>query len=178
MGSSASGVVFNNGFEFSSANPQTVPLLAINIPVGLRFRDTPGAIVNASSVTQVIEGTTVPVGLAVPPGQTLAMVRGDLIFNNGFASAFSGNIQLGSARSGFCKLQHHTRKDRFRLYKCGRFWQHRIIRFIGGSGRAGGGAIALRGGNVTLRDRSSLISDTIGSIDAAASRSKQHDLAF
>ncbi|MBD0313607.1 MAG: filamentous hemagglutinin N-terminal domain-containing protein, partial [Microcoleus sp. T3-bin5] len=46
VGSSASGVVFNNGFEFSSANPQTVPLLAINIPVGLRFRDTPGAIVN------------------------------------------------------------------------------------------------------------------------------------
>jgi large exoprotein involved in heme utilization and adhesion len=29
----------------------------------------------------------------------------------------------------------------------------------------GGGAIALRGGNVTLRDRSSLVSDTIGSID-------------
>ncbi len=97
--SSASGVVFNNGFEFSSANPQTVPLLAINIPVGLRFRDNPGAIVNASSVTQVIQGTTLPVGLAVPPGQTLALVGGDVIFNNGFATAFSGNIQLGSVAS-------------------------------------------------------------------------------
>jgi filamentous hemagglutinin family protein len=60
VGSSASGVVFNNGFEFSSANPQTVPLLAINIPVGLRFRENPGAIVNASSVTQVIQDKQSP----------------------------------------------------------------------------------------------------------------------
>jgi large exoprotein involved in heme utilization and adhesion len=35
----------------------------------------------------------------VPPGQTLALVGGDLIFNNGFASAVSGNIQLGSVAS-------------------------------------------------------------------------------
>src|SRR4028119_564335 len=96
MASTADSIVFNNGVEFSSANPQAVPLLTVNIPVGLRFRENAGAIVNTSSVTQVIEGTTIPVGLAVPPLQTLAMVGGDLIFNNGFASAFSGNIQLGS----------------------------------------------------------------------------------
>jgi filamentous hemagglutinin family protein len=80
MASTADSIVFNNGVEFSSANPQAAPLLTVNIPVGLRFRENPGAIVNASSVTQVIEGTTIPVGLAVPPGQTLAMVGGDVIF--------------------------------------------------------------------------------------------------
>src|SRR4028119_382207 len=97
--STADSIVFNNGVEFSSANPQGSPLLTVNIPVGLRFRENPGAIVNTSSVTQVIEGTTIPVGLAVTPGQTLAMVGGDVIFNNGFASAVSGNIQLGSIAS-------------------------------------------------------------------------------
>jgi filamentous hemagglutinin family protein len=167
VGSSASGVVFNNGFEFSSANPQTVPLLAINIPVGLRFRDTPGAIVNASSVTEVIEGTTIPVGLAVPPGQTLAMVGGDVIFNNGFASAFSGNIQLGSVASpGFVS---------FKIAPAGLGLDYTNVAYFGNielSGLSGvtasgpgGGAIALRSGNVTLRDRSSLVSDTIGSMD-------------
>src|SRR4028118_2426274 len=105
LAATADSIVFNNGVEFSSANPQGSPLLTVNIPVGLRFRENPGAIVNASSVTQVIEGTTLPVGLAVPPLQTLAMVGGDLIFNNGFASALSGNIQLGSVASpGFVRF--------------------------------------------------------------------------
>src|SRR4028119_177592 len=74
LAATADSIVFNNGVEFSSTNPQGAPLLTVNIPVGLRFRENPGAIVNASSVTEVIGGTTLPVGLAVPPGQTLALV--------------------------------------------------------------------------------------------------------
>src|SRR4028118_210841 len=167
VGSSASGVVFNNGFEFSSANPQTVPLLAINIPVGLRFRENPGAIVNASSVTQVIEGTTLPLGLAVPPGQTLALVGGDLIFNNGFASAFSGNIQLGSVASqGFVSFNITPIGLGLDYTNVGNLGNIELsgLSAVTASG-PGGGAIALRGGNVTLRDRSSLVSDTFGSMD-------------
>jgi filamentous hemagglutinin family protein len=167
VGSSASGVVFNNGFEFSSANPQTVPLLAINIPVGLRFRENPGAIVNASSVTQVIEGKTIPVGLAVPPGQTLALVGGDLIFNNGFASAFSGNIQLGSVASpglvSFNITPIGLGLDYTNVAKFGNI-ELSGLSAVTASG-PGGGAIALRSGNVILRDRSSLVSDTFGSMD-------------
>ena len=167
VGSSASGVVFNNGFEFSSANPQTVPLLAINIPVGLRFRENPGAIVNASSVTQVIEGQTIPVGLAVPPGQTLALVGGDVIFNNGFASAFSGNIQLGSVASpGFVSFNITPiglGLDYTNVANLGKI-ELSGLSAVTASG-PGGGAIALRSGNVILRDRSSLVSDTLGSMD-------------
>jgi len=167
MGSTADSIVFDNGVEFSSANPQGAPLLTVNIPVGLRFRENPGAIVNASSVTEVIEGTTIPVGLAVPPGQTLAMVGGDVIFDNGFASAFSGNIQLGSVAS--------PGLVRFNITPIGLGLDYTNVANFGNielSGLSavtasgpGGGAIALRGGNVTLRDRSSLVSDTIGSID-------------
>jgi len=159
--------VFNNGVEFSSANPLAVPLLTVNIPVGLRFRENPGAIVNASSVTQVIEGTTLPVGLAVPPGQTLALVGGDLIFNNGFASAFSGNIQLGSVASpGVVSFNitpiglglDYTNVENFGNIELSG------LSVVTASG-PGGGAIALRGENVTLRDQSSLVSDTLGSLD-------------
>jgi filamentous hemagglutinin family protein len=167
LASTADSIVFDNGVEFSSANPQATPLLTVNIPVGLRFRENPGAIVNSSSVTEVIEGTTLPVGLAVPPGQTLALVGGDLIFNNGFATAFSGNIQLGSVAS--------PSFVRFNITPIGLGLDYTNVANFGtielsglsavtASG-SGGGAIALRGGNVILRDRSSLVSDTIGSID-------------
>jgi filamentous hemagglutinin family protein len=167
LASTADSIVFDNGVGFSSANPQVVPLLTVNIPVGLRFRENPGAIINTSSVTEVIDGTTMPVGLAVPPGQTLAMVGGDLIFNNGFASAFSGNIQLGSVASpGFVS---------FNITPIGLGLDYTNVENLGNielSGLSavtasgpGGGAIAIRGGNVTLRDRSILASDTIGSID-------------
>jgi len=167
LASTADSIVFKNGVEFSSANPQGAPLLTVNIPVGLRFRENPGAIVNASSVTQVIEGTTLPVGLAVPPGQTLAMVGGDVIFNNGFASAVSGNIQLGSVASpgavSFNITPIGLGLDYTNVANFGN------IELSGLSGVTasgpGGGAIALRSGNVILRDRSGLVSDTIGSID-------------
>lgn len=167
LASSAAGVVFNNGFEFSAANPNAVPLLAINIPVGLRFRDNPGTIVNASRVTQVIEGTTVPVGLAVPPGQTLALVGGDLTFNNGFASAFSGNIQLGSVASpglvSFNITPIGLGLDYTNVANFGKIELSGLSAVIGSG--PGGGAIALRGGNLILRDRASLVSDTLGSIN-------------
>ncbi|WP_293131692.1 filamentous hemagglutinin N-terminal domain-containing protein [Microcoleus sp. bin38.metabat.b11b12b14.051] len=167
LASSAAGVVFNNGFEFSAANPNPVALLAINIPVGLRFRDNPGAIVNGSRVTQNIEGTTLPVGLAVAPGQTLALVGGDVIFNNGFASAFSGNIQLGSVASpGAVSFKIAPAGLGLDYTSAANFGTIELsgLSAVTASGPAGG-AIALRGGNVILRDRASLVSDTLGSIN-------------
>jgi filamentous hemagglutinin family protein len=167
LASTADSIVFNNGVEFSSANPQGASLLTVDIPVGLRFRENPGAIINASSVTQVIEGRTIPLGLAVPPGQTLAMVGGDLIFNNGFASAVSGNIQLGSVASpGAVSLNITPQGLGLDYTNVTDFGNIELsgLSAVTASG-PGGGAIALRGGNVILRDRSRLVSDTIGSMD-------------
>ncbi|MEG4290495.1 filamentous hemagglutinin N-terminal domain-containing protein [Microcoleus sp. D2B6] len=167
LASTADSIVFNNGVEFSSANPQGAPLLTVNIPAGLRFRENPGAIVNAASVTQVIQGQTLPVGLAVPPGQTLALVGGDVIFNNGFATAFSGNIQLGSVASpGLVSFNITPIGLGLDYTNVANFGNIELsgLSALTASG-PGGGAIGLRGGNVTLRDGSSLLSDTIGSMD-------------
>jgi len=167
LAATADSIVFNNGVEFSTANTQETPLLTVNIPVGLRFRENPGAIVNSSSVTQVIEGRTLPVGLAVTPGQTLALVGGDVIFNNGFASAFTGNIQLGSVASpGFVSFNITPIGLGLDYTNVAKFGNIELsgLSAVTASG-PGGGAIALRGENVTLRDRSSLLSDTLGNID-------------
>jgi filamentous hemagglutinin family protein len=167
LASTADSIVFDNGVEFSSTNPQAVPLLRVNIPVGLSFRENPGAIVNASSVTEVIEGTTIPVGLAVTPGQTLALVGGDVIFDNGFASGLSGNIQLGSVASpGFVSFNITPIGLGLDYTNVANFGNIELsgLSAVTASG-PGGGTISVRGGNVTLRDRSSLVSDTIGSMD-------------
>ena len=39
FGSTADGLVFDNNFEFSATNPSAPPLLTVDIPLGVRFRD-------------------------------------------------------------------------------------------------------------------------------------------
>jgi large exoprotein involved in heme utilization and adhesion len=103
----------------------------------------------------------------VPPGQTLALVGGDVIFNNGFASAFSGNIQLGSVASpGLVSFNITPIGLGLDYTNVANFGNIELsgLSAVTASG-PGGGAIALRSGNVTLRDRAALISYTIGDIN-------------
>jgi large exoprotein involved in heme utilization and adhesion len=95
------------------------------------------------------------------------MVGGDLIFNNGLASAFSGNIQLGSVASpGFVSFKIAPEGLGLDYKNVAKFGNIELsgLSAVTASG-PGGGAIALRGGNVTLRDRARLVSDTLGSMD-------------
>ncbi|MDJ0572210.1 MAG: filamentous hemagglutinin N-terminal domain-containing protein [Pleurocapsa sp. MO_192.B19] len=90
--STADSLVFENGFEFSASNPQALPLLTVNIPIGLNFRDNPKEIVNRSFV-QNNAGESV--GLEVVPGKNLTLVGGNINFEAGKATARGGNIELG-----------------------------------------------------------------------------------
>ncbi len=80
---SADRIVFADGSEFSTTNPNDPPLLTINIPIGLGFRENPGQIVNRSFASIVEVDDTGEeferfVGLQVPPGETLALVGGEV----------------------------------------------------------------------------------------------------
>ncbi|PLZ29753.1 filamentous hemagglutinin N-terminal domain-containing protein [Fischerella thermalis] len=94
FGSTADSVLFDN-FEFSASNPQPVPQLTINIPIGLRFRDNPGSITN-QSVVQNINGDFF--GLIVAPTKTFALLGGDVVFNNGTVLAAGGRVELGGLK--------------------------------------------------------------------------------
>ncbi|MBF2007243.1 MAG: S-layer family protein [Chlorogloeopsis fritschii C42_A2020_084] len=96
--STANSIVFDNGFEFSAANPQA-PLLNVNIPVGLRFRDNPGGIQvqgNGEGVraTDTLIDTTD--ALRVASDQTLALVGGDVSLEGATLKTAGGRIELGS----------------------------------------------------------------------------------
>ena len=109
-GSTASSILFEDG-EFSAVDNLEQPVLTINAPIGLSFRDQPGDIVNRSNfglTTRVIDGTVNPVfegneftireatGLSVSPEQTIALLGGNVTLENaGAISAPGGQVELG-----------------------------------------------------------------------------------
>ena len=71
--STADGFLFDRNLEFSASNPNLPPLLEIDIPIGLNFRNEPGNIINQSSS---LDTNSNPVGLRVNAGQSLTLVGG------------------------------------------------------------------------------------------------------
>ena len=90
-GSSASSILFEDG-EYSAVDNLEQPILTINAPIGLGFRDEPGDIVNRSIVQNSNESV---IGLEVAPGNNLTFVGGNLNFEGGNLTARGGNIFLG-----------------------------------------------------------------------------------
>jgi filamentous hemagglutinin family protein len=74
-GSTADSIVFSNG-EFSATNLSNPPLITINAPIGLNFRDNPQPIINRSVADNV--------GLQVNAGETIGLIGGGIeIVGNG-----------------------------------------------------------------------------------------------
>ncbi|MBD2775806.1 filamentous hemagglutinin N-terminal domain-containing protein [Iningainema tapete] len=100
--STADSLIFNNGFKFSSTNPQAPPLLTINVPMRLQFGANPGKIQvqgNGQGIritSELIDTTT---GLRVQPNQTLALVGGDISLEGATLKTAGGRIELGSVAS-------------------------------------------------------------------------------
>ncbi|MBR8836431.1 MAG: filamentous hemagglutinin N-terminal domain-containing protein, partial [Stigonema ocellatum SAG 48.90 = DSM 106950] len=108
LASTANSLVFENGLEFSATNPQAPPLLAVNIPIGLRFRDNPGKItVKGSGQNLWLNGAFSSFDnptLAVQAGQNLTLVGGNVslggkassdVVDGGVLQAPGGRVELG-----------------------------------------------------------------------------------
>jgi len=92
--STSDGFRFDNGFEFSASNPQAPPLLTINIPIGLRFRDNPGSITIGNDPEN--DPTRESLSFEVQPEKTLAFVGGEINLNGRRLRAPGGRIELGA----------------------------------------------------------------------------------
>ena len=101
IGSTADSLLFPDGIEYSATNLENPPILTINAPIGLGFRDSPGDIVNSSIVTDDF-GTPDDfndddlIGLRVFEERTLALLGGNIFIDGGFLSTIGGRIELGS----------------------------------------------------------------------------------
>ena len=105
LATTAESYIFQNDFEFSATNPESPPLLTIDIPVGLQFGSAPGSIAN-SSTTEVMESDSseavepdlseIPEGLRVGTGHALSLIGGDINLNGGYLNSVEGRIELGA----------------------------------------------------------------------------------
>lgn len=92
-GSTADSILFPDDVEFSASNFNP-PVLTINAPIGLGFRDNPGEIVNRSQVTDDTGENSI--GLRVIEDRTLALIGGDISIEGGLITVPGGRIELGS----------------------------------------------------------------------------------
>ncbi|MBD2165528.1 S-layer family protein [Calothrix membranacea FACHB-236] len=104
IATTANSIKFGDGVEFSAINPQTTPLLSINVPIGLQMGSNPASITvqgtghSLSSPSGQPPITVIPSAteLRVQPGKTLALVGGNLNLNGATLTAQQGRIELGS----------------------------------------------------------------------------------
>ncbi|MDJ0592053.1 MAG: filamentous hemagglutinin N-terminal domain-containing protein [Pleurocapsa sp. MO_226.B13] len=82
-GSTASSILFEDG-EFSAADLETPPLLTVNAPIGLGFRDNPGNIEVQNS------------NLQVSSGQNLNLLGKDINIGGAYLEAVGGRVNLGA----------------------------------------------------------------------------------
>ncbi len=166
IASTADSFVFDNGFNFSTTNPQAPPLLTINVPIGLQFNQA-----NKSGIT------VNRANLTVPTGKTLGLVGGDITINGGRISAGGnpfllvegfpvpttpgGKIELGSVLQGEVTL---TSGDSFSLgyAKVPNFGNIQIrdaadVNVIA----TGSGEIQINAEKLQVSDRARIISNTL-----------------
>lgn len=84
VGSTADRIKFADGSEFRAIDFGQPPLLTISVPMGLQFGQSPAPI--------AVQGAT----LGVNPGQTLALVGGNLSLQGGALGVVDGHLALGS----------------------------------------------------------------------------------
>jgi filamentous hemagglutinin family protein len=95
IGSTADSLLFPDDIEFSATNTDNTPVLTINAPIGLGFRDAPQPISNSSLNGSQFDSDNL-VGLSVPKDETLALIGGDISLPGGIMSSEGGRIELGS----------------------------------------------------------------------------------
>ncbi len=111
LASTANSIKLADGYEFSATEPQSIPLLTINVPIRLGFlgNQNPGSIEvqGVGHTLSTFPGTNFIVGagnsstgLRVQNEKNIALIGGDVIFNGGIATAPAGKIEVASIDSG------------------------------------------------------------------------------
>ena len=111
LGTTANGIQFSDGNQFSASGSNAPPLLTIGVPIGLQLGQNSGTIeVNGPGHDLNFDNQFPQTqrssdrGFRVRPGNTLALVGNDLVLDNAVITAESGRIELGSVESGTVSL--------------------------------------------------------------------------
>lgn len=169
LASTADSLKFDNGFLFSSSNPQTPPLLTVNVPVGLQFGANPGSIHVQQSELQVGVGQTLAlVGgevVLVGPGTTPPLMPGEIVPNSSSLTAPGGRIELGSVAAGsLVSITPANPGWELGYQGVQQFQDIRLTQAARvNAGGNGGGGIQMQGRRISITDSSQVITQTQGS---------------
>ncbi|MEM8720112.1 MAG: filamentous hemagglutinin N-terminal domain-containing protein [Cyanobacteria bacterium P01_G01_bin.39] len=99
LGTTADSILFEDGV-LSATDLDNPPLLTVNAPIGLNFRDNPAPIENSSTASADFDPETSfddgLFGIRVPDGKTFALAGGDITADGGGIVAVGGRIELGA----------------------------------------------------------------------------------
>lgn len=170
LASTANSFVFKDGSQFSATNPQAPPLLAINVPVGLQFGETPGQIkVTGTGHNLTIDNREAliidnrPDGLRVESGKTLAILGGNLILEGGNLTANGGKVELWSTANS--QLVLNINSGQLQVKASEENLNYGNIKLAGASSidvSGNGGSIQVQGREVSLTDGSVIFAITNG----------------
>jgi large exoprotein involved in heme utilization and adhesion len=175
--------------EFSATNPSASPLLTVSVPIGLQLGQNPAPIqVNGTGHNLTRPNPLAPLvrnnpnsGLRVNPGNTLALIGGDITLNGGVLTAEGGNVELGAV-SGASARVGMTETDAGWTLNYDSVQQFADIeltqRSLVDAGNTAPGSIRVRGSNLSLQGASALLLENrgtqpTGSIDIQTTQSVQ-----
>jgi filamentous hemagglutinin family protein len=98
LGSTADSVLFEDG-EFNATDLDNPPVLTINAPIGLGFRDNPGDITvrgNGDGTRTTSDLIDTQDALRVSSNKTFSLLGGKLLFEGATIKTAGGRIELGS----------------------------------------------------------------------------------
>ncbi|NEO80376.1 filamentous hemagglutinin N-terminal domain-containing protein [Moorena sp. SIO4G3] len=171
----AESVVFGDGIEFSATEPNQAPLLTINITPGLQMGTNPGNItvngpghtLNGSSFAP-FDRSNLESQLQVEPGNTLALLGGEISLRGGLLSAEGGQIEIAAVGS-------NNSRAMVPLTPVGSGWDMDLSQLsnlgdiqltenalLDTSGETAG-SIRLRGATITVGDNSIVLTQNEGS---------------
>jgi filamentous hemagglutinin family protein len=174
LGTTAESIKFADGSEFSATDTASSPLLTVSVPVGLQFGPNPGSIIVQGIGHNIAQKGPFSLylhsnheGLQVEPGNTIALVGGDVTLKGGVLTAPGGRLELGSVRGGEVGLSATATGwvlDYSGILSFGDIqFSQRAIADASGSGS---GSIQLQGRQITLSGGSAVFLDNQGNADS------------
>ena len=165
LGTTAKSVIFENGLEFSASSPvEQDAILTVNVPIGLQFGGGTGEIAVSGpghglqiSLLVPFNISSVPPGLGVLPGQTLALIGNNITTDGGLIGAPGGRVELAGVQQGrvlFSLADASFRYDRVDQFG-DLFLDGQSLVNVSG---APSGSIRLQGRNIALENESVILS--------------------
>ncbi|MEH2169707.1 MAG: S-layer family protein [Nostoc sp.] len=170
VGTTASSIKFADATEFNAINPSSPPLLTMSVPIGLQMGQNPGAITVQNTGHRLTRGLVTPidqssnpVGLAVQPGNTLALIGKEINLVGGVVAAPSGHIELGSSKAGIVNINTTSDRWQFDYSNISQFANIQLSQqaLVNASGSPAG-SLRLQGQNISVLEGSVALLENFG----------------